>query len=173
MDKRPPTPDRTSSISATATAVNTPDKPEFPQDATQPDTASLDSSFVSVSSDEDGDDDDETDHDIAPAEDKLPDDAVEGWPQLAQLMANTPDFAAFPRFRDLNVKSLLYYQCELHSLQKKLHKLEHADKAHPQRKRYSLYADYLVNEVNASEQLETIRKIRKVLKEYSTFESFS
>jgi hypothetical protein len=164
MDDRPSTPDRTSSISATATAVNTPDKTQFPQNAAQSNTDSLDSSFISISSDSD-----EDENDTSNAEGKLPEDAVEGWPQLAQLMADTPDFAAFPRFRDLNVKSLLYYQVELESLRKKLHKLEHADKAHAQRKKYALYADTLVNETNASEQLQTMRKIRKVLKEYSMF----
>jgi hypothetical protein len=164
MNERPSTPDRTSSISATATAVNTPDKNQFPPDAGQSDTDSLDSSFISISSDSNEDEDD-----TSSAEGKLPEDAVEGWPQLAQLMADTPDFAAFPRFRDLNVKSLLYYQVELNSLRKKLHRLEHADKAHPQRKKYALYADTLVNEANASEQLQTMRTIRTVLKEYSMF----
>ncbi|KAJ4360925.1 uncharacterized protein N0V89_001494 [Didymosphaeria variabile] len=162
MDERPLTPDRTSSISATATAVNSPDKPQFPQNAAEPDADSLCSSLDTISSDSDEDEDE-----IPSAEGKLPEDAVQGWPQLAQLMADTPDFAAFPRFRDLNVKSLLYYQVELSSLRKKLQKLEHADKAHSERKKYALYADTLVNEANASEQLETVRMIRTVLKEYN------
>ncbi|KAF2449756.1 hypothetical protein P171DRAFT_351404 [Karstenula rhodostoma CBS 690.94] len=164
MDSRPPAPARTSSISATATAVNTPDKALFPQNAARPDNDSLGSSLSSISSDSDSE---ESDDDTPTAEGKLPEDAVEGWPQLAQLMADQPDFAAFPRFRDLNVKSLLYYQVELNSLRKKLHKLEHADKAHSRNKTYSLYADTLVNEANASEQLQTMRNIRMTLKEYN------
>lgn len=170
MDSRPSTPDHGSSIAATATAVNTPDQADFPRKATQPDAFSLGSSLESVSSDSDNEEDDD---DTRTAIGKLPEDAVEGWPQLAQLMADQPEFAAFPRFRDLNVKSLLYYQVELTSLRKRLHRLEHADKAHARNKKYSLYADTLVNEANPSEQLETMRSIRMVLKEYSMFQRVS
>lgn len=37
----------------------------------------------------------------------------EGWPLLAQVMEKNPEFEAFARFRELNVKNLLYYQVEL------------------------------------------------------------
>ncbi|KAF1972000.1 hypothetical protein BU23DRAFT_364109, partial [Bimuria novae-zelandiae CBS 107.79] len=92
-------------------------------------------------------------------------DSVQGWPQLAQLMAKTPDFAAFPRFRDLNVKSLLYYQCELNSLRRRLHELEYADKFDG--KSYAEYADDLVNDGLKSEQYQTMKEIRRALKEYN------
>lgn len=53
--------------------------------------------------------------------DTLPDGPIQGLPQLALLMARNHEFAAFSRFRDLNIKSLLYYQAELEILGKKLH----------------------------------------------------
>lgn len=166
MDSRPLTPDSAHSMAATATAVNTPDRPDFPPNASGPDADSL-GSLESVSSDsEDGDDEVQ----ISTTARKYPKEAVEGWPQLAQLMADQPDFAAFPRFRDLNVKSLLYYQVELTSLRKKLHGLEYNDKADDRNYKYSLYADKLVKEKEVSEQFKTMREIRTVLKEYSTFE---
>jgi hypothetical protein len=37
----------------------------------------------------------------------------EGWPLLARLMEKNPEFEGFTRFRELNVKNLLYYQVEL------------------------------------------------------------
>jgi hypothetical protein len=50
-----------------------------------------------------------------------PDEPVPEWPRLAKVMAETPDLAAFSRFRDLNIKSLQYYQTELTILRKRLH----------------------------------------------------
>ncbi|KAL5397896.1 hypothetical protein PMIN02_001913 [Paraphaeosphaeria minitans] len=160
MDSRPPNPDHTSHISATAAPVNSPDEAELPQNAPRPDANSLGSSLDSLSSDSDSDM--EVDR-----RKLLPKGPVEGWPQLAQLMADIPEVAAFPRFRDLNTKSLLYYQVELNSLRKKLHTLEHVDKIDPRRNYYSLYADVLINEENVSEQLKIIHRVRKVLKEYN------
>jgi hypothetical protein len=52
---------------------------------------------------------------------------VPGWPTLAKVMAQTPDFEAFASFKDLSIKSLLYYQAELIYLRKSLHKLEWED----------------------------------------------
>lgn len=43
-----------------------------------------------------------------------------GWPNLAQIMSEVPEYAAFSRFRELNVKNLLYYQAELDVLQQDL-----------------------------------------------------
>ena len=43
-----------------------------------------------------------------------------GWPHLAHLMSDVPEFAAFSRFRELNVKNLLYYQAELNIVQEQL-----------------------------------------------------
>jgi hypothetical protein len=55
---------------------------------------------------------------------------VPGWPSLAKTVADTPGFAAFPSFTDLNVKSLLYYQAQLIRLRKELHKVEFQDYFH-------------------------------------------
>jgi len=52
---------------------------------------------------------------------------VPGWPQLARLMAEVPDLEAFSRFRELNMKNLLYYQVELADLERKLDRVEHRD----------------------------------------------
>jgi hypothetical protein len=76
-------------------------------------------------------------------------------------MAKTPDFTALPRFRDLNVKSLLYYQVELTKLRKRLHRQEYRDA-----NKYAERADFLITDKN-SKQYKLIKKIRKVLKEYS------
>jgi hypothetical protein len=52
---------------------------------------------------------------------------VPGWPLLAKLIAENPNLEAFPTFRDLSIKSLLYYQAELIYLRKELHKAEWQD----------------------------------------------
>jgi hypothetical protein len=43
-----------------------------------------------------------------------------GWPLLARLMDKQPELESFGRFRELNVKNLLYYQVELEFLRKAL-----------------------------------------------------
>lgn len=146
--------DPPSSDSATTTAVNSPATSQFPPGAQNADTQAATSSGSSSSSD----DDDEAD--VSP-------DSIQGWPQLAQLMAQTPDLAAFPRFRDLQVKSLLYYQCELQVLRRKLHLLEYKDSADD--KGYNQWADDLMKHGNKSKQFKLIEQIRVVLKKYSTF----
>ena len=52
---------------------------------------------------------------------------VSGWPTLADVMDEVPRLEAFASFRDLNIKSLLYYQAELIYLRKKLHSVEWKD----------------------------------------------
>ena len=94
-----------------------------------------------------------------------PDDPVEGWPRVALLMAKTPDFAAFSRFRDLNVKSLLYYQAQLTRLRLKLHKQEYKD-LRRNKNNFARRADYLMSD-KGSEQFKLVIEIRTVLKEYS------
>lgn len=88
-------------------------------------------------------------------------------------MAKTPDFAAFPRFRDLNVKSLLYYQVELTKLRRKLHDQEYEDNGKPSDDElfpdaadFAERADFLVENQN-SPQFMIIKEIRRLLKEYS------
>jgi hypothetical protein len=96
-------------------------------------------------------------------------DALPGWPQLAEVMAKTPDFAALPRFRDLNIKSLLYYQVELTKLRNKLRVQEYVDSGDIGR--FAERADYLVDN-QESPQFTIIKDIRRVLKEYSECSSF-
>lgn len=103
------------------------------------------------------------------AEDDL-DNPVQGWPQVAMLMAKTPDFASFSRFRDLNIKSLLYYQAELTRLRKKLHEeeLEDARRGDAEASKYARRADMLINSEEPNDsQWELVKQIRVVLKEYS------
>jgi len=102
---------------------------------------------------------------------------VHGWPALAQLMANTPDFATFARFRDLNVKSLLYYQAELTSLRAQLHHTEWKDHLFgnfPHHDELTANVEFLVNtdslfmsSKRPGRQIRLVRRIRGVLKEYS------
>ena len=146
------TPDPPSSDSATTTAVNSPATDQFPQD-----TRTTDNQVPATT--------------VPPRrsgperEAELSPDSVEGWPQLAQFMAQTPDLAVFPRFRDLQIKSLLYYQCELKNLRKQLHDLEFVDVG--KRKRYNQYADDLMEDGIESDQYQKIEEIRTVLKNYS------
>jgi len=101
-------------------------------------------------------------------------DALPGWPQLAEVMAKTPDFAAFPRFRDLHIKSLLYYQVELTKLRNKLRDQEYEDNGTAgDAGDFAERADFLVDEDNQdSAQFTIIKDIRRVLKEYSKCSSF-
>lgn len=56
-----------------------------------------------------------------------------GWPRLAEIMAEVPEFAAFPRYRDLNIKSLLYYKAQLDVLQEKIMEKEEDQTLEPER----------------------------------------
>jgi hypothetical protein len=99
-----------------------------------------------------------------------PDRPVKGWPKVALLMAKTPEFAAFDRFRDLNTKSLLYYQTQLTLLRKKLHELEYQDHLYGDGKQplFAKHADLLVEaEEDSSLQWKLVLEIRSLLKEYS------
>jgi hypothetical protein len=95
---------------------------------------------------------------------------VEGWPRVALLMAKTPDFAAFSRFRDLNVKNLLYYQAQLTRLRQKLHKQEYDDSRNmgedDEIRKFASRADFLMT-AEGSAQLKIVLEIRGLLKEYS------
>ncbi|KAK4173748.1 putative isoleucyl-tRNA synthetase [Triangularia setosa] len=53
--------------------------------------------------------------------------SVEGWPLVVKLMTAKPDFEAFSRFSDLNVKNLLYYQVELSVISNRLVEFERQD----------------------------------------------
>lgn len=121
---------------------------------------------------------DPLDIDINHEQDPNPEDdiyqPVPGWPKIAMLFANTPEFASFSRFRDLNMKSLLYYQAELVRLRKELHNVEWRDYRHgsAQTKLYSERAQYLVGSERRKRpddrrQWEVVKRIRVVLKDYS------
>jgi uncharacterized protein (DUF4415 family) len=101
-----------------------------------------------------------------------PEGPVPGWPRVAELMAQTQDFAAFKRYRDLNVKSLLYYQAEIEMLRKKLHKEEWADsqRGDDNQRLYARRIDYMIKSKNKNTgtQWQTVIELRRVLKEYST-----
>ncbi|OCK99373.1 uncharacterized protein K441DRAFT_539637 [Cenococcum geophilum 1.58] len=154
-DPRHSTSSRGSNFSAEATAVNpnssqnTPKVPDFPE---------LSDAVSGAGSSSSSDEDDDV------SEAPFPEDPIQGWPQLALLMAKTPDFATFSRFRDLNVKSLLYYQAQLTVLRKKLHDLEYADAG--KGKNWAERADKLV-ESTESDQFLLIKDMRVVLKEYN------
>lgn len=50
-----------------------------------------------------------------------------GWPRLAQEMARSVELESFCRFRELNVKNLLYYQVEIAEMEADLRKAERED----------------------------------------------
>jgi hypothetical protein len=100
---------------------------------------------------------------------------LHGWPELAKLMADHPEFVSFPAFRYLNIKSLLYYQCQLSKLQEELHELEWED----HRDGGGFAGEYCENvdtllahkcdkDAQAHEQIDKLEEIRTVLKNYST-----
>jgi hypothetical protein len=98
-----------------------------------------------------------------------------GWPELAKVIVQNPGFESFQVFKDLNIKSLLYYQAELVSLRTQLHSLEWND----HRTGNFLNSDELCANVaflvssefgtskKGQRQMKLVRKMRGVLKEYS------
>jgi hypothetical protein len=124
---------------------------------------------------------------ITPANKKIKDDEafveelkdpeqVPGWPELTQLIAKHPDLEAFPPYRDLHIKSLLYYQAELDSLRSRLQDIEMFDYRQGQFKQAKNIAknvDELLDtkdneqEPGAHYQLDLVNDVRRVLKEYS------
>jgi hypothetical protein len=103
-----------------------------------------------------------------------PKQVLHGWPELANLMADHPEFVSFPAFRKLNIKSLLYYQCQLSKLEEDLHKSEWQDHRGPGFAReYCENIDTLLlhkddHDEIAHEQLDKLEEIRTVLVKYST-----
>jgi hypothetical protein len=95
---------------------------------------------------------------------------LQGYPTLAKLIAKYPDFEAFQSFKDLNIKSLLYYQAELDELRKDLHRQEWRDYREDSFEgaaKCCVRADNLVMDAN-NDQMKLIKRIRGILKEYST-----
>jgi hypothetical protein len=124
------------------------------------------SSRSSSENDDESDDESEDEYGVK----RYPEDPVEGWPGVASLMAKTPDFAAFSRFRDLNIKSLLYYQAQLTNLKRNLHKQEYKDNRSQvsPNKDFASRADFLMT-TKGAKQLKLITEIRLLLKEYSKY----
>ncbi|KAH7011101.1 hypothetical protein EDB80DRAFT_384078 [Ilyonectria destructans] len=104
------------------------------------------------------------------------DEAVAGWPSLAKEMAQVPEFEAFSRFRELNIKNLLYYQVEIACLEAKLKGLEDRDAAAKAtggvEAKYSRLAERMIrcqDLPNPKDHLQwdVVTKIRERLKEYN------
>ncbi|KAF7949120.1 hypothetical protein EAE96_008289 [Botrytis aclada] len=102
-----------------------------------------------------------------------------GWPLVSTLIAKYPDLEAFKAFRDLNIKSLLYYQAELENLRKKLHQAEYNEHRQGEQEgitKASMMAmnlDYYLIHARMddnkckSKQVKIMKQIRVVLKEYN------
>jgi hypothetical protein len=112
-------------------------------------------------------------HIIGPQEEPLP-----GWPLVTKVIVENPGLEAFPSFRDLNIKSLLYYQGELDQLRTKLQKQEWEDHNNPPQSdgddlNLAARVDHLLICKDLSgdgrAQIDLIAKIREVLNKYSTF----
>jgi hypothetical protein len=92
-------------------------------------------------------------------------------------MTAQPDFEAFPRFRDLNVKNLLYFQVELDDLRDQLMKREKEDwskwrTSGNEARNFAKHADSLIDTQYGTnpkdrKQWELVLKIRERLNEYS------
>ncbi|KAI8623903.1 hypothetical protein F5Y19DRAFT_343177 [Xylariaceae sp. FL1651] len=89
----------------------------------------------------------------------------EGWPLLAELMVKRPDFEAFSRFRELNVKNLLYYQVQLEQLRNSLRNMEERIYKNPS---YEYLKD-AGNFIDNPDQpyWELVEKLRRLLREYN------
>ncbi|KAK0616990.1 hypothetical protein B0T14DRAFT_255149 [Immersiella caudata] len=99
-----------------------------------------------------------------------------GWPSLAKAMAETPGYESFCRFRELNVKNLLYLQVEIAGLEEELKRIESEDKASREvpRMSYARCADRMLKSGNEKEegslgrkQCDTVWKIRDLLEKYN------
>lgn len=95
-----------------------------------------------------------------------------GWPELVNVMVRLPCLESFQAFRDLNIKSLLYYQAELDLLRRELHALEWQDhrksgKSSSMCSNVRFLLQTRSNEEGGRRQLDKVKEIRTVLKEYS------
>ncbi|CAG8953878.1 hypothetical protein HYFRA_00010839 [Hymenoscyphus fraxineus] len=89
------------------------------------------------------------------------------WPQVSRLMSDTPEFASFNRFSDLQIKSLLYYQAQIEILKQELQDEEWEDyrRGDDTVSKYCEQANNLV--LSEAKQWEKMKEIRKLLKEYN------
>jgi hypothetical protein len=103
-------------------------------------------------------------------------DPLRGWPIVTKVIVENPGLEAFPSFRDLNIKSLLYYQGELDQLRTELQKQEwDDDNIRPRFQDVELNPAaevehlLLCKHLDNRKQLDLITEIREVLNKYSTF----
>lgn len=83
-----------------------------------------------------------------------------GWSHLAQVMSEVPEFAAFSRFREFNIKNLLYLQAELDLLQQ--HIVLHEEESTLNLKSYQ----HLIENADSCYH-HSMMKSRSLLREYS------
>jgi hypothetical protein len=91
---------------------------------------------------------------------------VSGYPAIADVMVEHPDFMIFQRFRVLNAKNLLYLQAEICHIEAEMKKRE---------LQWKLAADhstsYRLNDwpllTKDEKYLQWVHKLRVLLKEYS------
>jgi hypothetical protein len=92
-------------------------------------------------------------------------------------MAMKPGLESFSRFRELNVKNLLYYQVQLAALEKDLEESEDTDYSEQRGEKYATYAVNMIESVDddlgtgaggrQDRQVDIVMKIRRILKEYN------
>lgn len=106
---------------------------------------------------------------------------VPGWPELTKLITKHPDLEAFPPYRDLHIKSLLYYQAELDGMRTRLRDIELFDYRNgqfEQAKDIAKNVDKLLDckdndqATGGRYQLDLVTDMRRVLKEYSMLRGF-
>jgi hypothetical protein len=104
---------------------------------------------------------------------------VHGWPRVASLVGAVPEFETYSRFRELNIKNLLYYQVELAQLRDQLTSLELKDceqRGMSDVGEFAKYADHLISSPTLQnprdrKQWNLVVKIRNRLKEYSKLDT--
>ena len=83
-------------------------------------------------------------------------------------MADIPAFAAFPRYRDLNIRNLLYYKAQIDSLKMKILKQEEEQTL--ELERFDIIADeQLVEPDSVKEYRQMLTDLRKLLSGYSKY----
>jgi hypothetical protein len=98
-----------------------------------------------------------------------------GWPALAQVIAQNPGFESFQVFKDLNIKSLLYYQAQLVRFREQLHSIEWDDHRTGNFNNSDelcanvafLVSSELGTSKKGQRQMKLVKNMRIVLKEYS------
>ena len=77
-------------------------------------------------------------------------------------MEKVPEFAAFPRYRDMNVRNLLYYKAQIDNLRIKILKQE--EETTLEMERY----DEIADEADSAYHM-MLMEMRQLLKDYSMF----